>query len=133
MAAPDLTPATNMTGAEPGGTGGREQTAVSALLGPNLAPAGRRDALACEYRARRRGIGGLALELRAGTALLAGFERWVGFAVDLSGIVYKPQCLGGRIVGVERRECFGGGIAGHEAERRQQRAGDEPALDDGPA
>jgi hypothetical protein len=78
-----------------------ESAAISALLSPNLAPAAVRHALAREDGARGRGIAGLALVLRASTALLTRFERWVGFGVDLGSIADESQGLGGRIVRIE--------------------------------
>jgi hypothetical protein len=104
---------------------------ILGFLGPNLTPAALRHAVASENRAWSRRIARLALELRASTALLAGFERCVRLAVNLGGIGYETQRLGGRIIRIERRQRCRGSMACKEAERRQHCAGDESALDEG--
>src|SRR5580698_5521787 len=107
------------------------QARDSALLSPNLAPAALRHTLTRENRARCRRIARLALELRARTALLGGFERWISLGVNFRSITYETQRLRGWIARIERRQRRGGCSVGQETHRWQQCAGDESALDDG--
>ena len=72
----------------------------------------------------------LALELRAGTALLSRFERWMGFAVDLGCVADESQGLGGRIIGIQGRQRRSGSAARHEAYGRQQCTGNEAAFNE---
>src|ERR1700728_4874741 len=100
------------------------------LLRPDLAPAARGHALACEDIAAPAGIARLALELRAGAALLARLVGCIRGRIDLGGIGHKTQGLRGGILRIERREPGGGRGVGHEAHGRNESAGDESALDD---
>jgi predicted amidohydrolase YtcJ len=107
----------------------RNQITSSRLCRPHLAPAIGGNAVTGKNIAARGRIARLALILRAGGALLSRLESGIGAGVDLARIGDESEPLRGGVARIQRRQTGGAGGVADQSQRRNQRAGDEAALD----